>query len=753
MGDPYVLMLIALAILAILDLVVGVSNDAVNFLNSAIGSKAIPIKSIMIIASVGVFFGAISSSGMMEVARKGIFNPDMFVFQDIMIIFMAVMITDILLLDVFNSLGLPTSTTVSIVFELLGSAVVVALIKMNDKGEAFNELWNYINYSQATKIILGILLSVVVAFTIGAIVQYFSRLIYSFNFSERPSYINALFGGFALTSIIYFIIIKGLKGTPFYADIQHILEYNIFILMGANFVLWTLVSFLLISLAKVNILKLIIGVGTFSLAMAFAGNDLVNFIGVPIAALNSYEVWSASGQAASEFSMGVLATKVPSNVWLLLLAGAVMVVTLWTSKKARSVIETGINLSRQGEGHEKFKPNNVSRVVVRMAMFANAGLNFLMTEKTQNYLNSKFEKPTAPFSRDLKNQAPAFDLVRASVNLIVASILISIATSMKLPLSTTYVTFMVAMGASLADRAWGRESAVYRVAGVLNVILGWFATAIVAFIAAGIVATLINISLYFIILLLAAVAFLITRTSIQHSKKAKEEKEQQYVERAELISINGVIEESSDHISNVVLRVGKLYNNVVSDLSKHDLIKLRKTDKNVSKLNNEIDDLKDGVYYFIKSLEEDSVEASKFYILTLGHLQDVAQAIGFIARASFRHVNNNHKNLKKGQIRDLLSINNQLNEVLKSISTSFENRSFDELETILVEKKKLLNYVADSIEKQVARIRAEESSPKNTTLYFSILLETQDLISALMSLLELYQEIHLTTKDIRQELK
>jgi phosphate/sulfate permease len=752
MGDPYVFMLIALAILAILDLVVGVSNDAVNFLNSAIGSKAIPIKSIMIIASVGVFFGAISSSGMMEVARKGIFNPDMFVFQDIMIIFMAVMITDILLLDVFNSLGLPTSTTVSIVFELLGSAVVVALIKMNDKGEAFNELWNYINYSQATKIILGILLSVLVAFTVGAIVQYFSRLIYSFNFNERPMYINALFGGFALTSIIYFIIIKGLKGTPFYADIQHILEYNIFILIGINFVIWTIVSLVLIGIAKVNILKLIIGVGTFSLAMAFAGNDLVNFIGVPIAALNSYEVWSASGQAASEFSMGVLATKVPSNVWLLLLAGAVMVITLWTSKKARSVIETGINLSRQGEGHEKFKPNNVSRVVVRMAMFANAGLNFFISEKAQHYLNSKFEKPMIAIPRDKQNQAPAFDLVRASVNLIVASILISIATSMKLPLSTTYVTFMVAMGASLADRAWGRESAVYRVAGVLNVILGWFATAIVAFFAAGIVATLINVSLYFIILLLAAVAFLITRTSIQHSRKAKEEKEQQYVERAELISINGVIEESSDHISSVVLRVGKLYNSVMSDLSNQDLNKLRKNDKNVGKLNNEIDELKDGVYYFIKSLEEDSVEASKFYILTLGHLQDVAQGIGFVARASFRHVNNNHKNLKKGQLKDLLTINRQLNDVLKSVSIAFENRSFDELETILIEKKKLLNYVADSIEKQVARIRAEESSPKNTTLYFSILLETQDLISALMSLLQLYQEFHLTTKDIRKEL-
>jgi Na+/phosphate symporter len=309
---------------------------------------------------------------------------------------------------------------------------------------------------------------------------------------------------------------------------------------------------------------------------------------------------------------------------------------------------------------------------------------------------------------------------------------------------------MVAMGASLADRAWGRESAVYRVAGVLKVILGWFATAIVAFIAAGVVATLINLSLYFILLFLAAIAFLITRTSVQHSKKAKEEKQQQYVERAELISINGVIEESSGHISNVVLRVGKLFNNVVSDLSKHDLIKLRKTDKNVSKLNGEIDDLKDGVYYFIKSLEEDSVEASKFYILTLGHLQDVAQAIGFIARASFRHVNNNHKNLKKGQIKDLLSINNQLNEVLKNISTTFESRSFDDLETILIEKKKLLNYVEDSIEKQVSRIRAEESSPKNTTLYFSILLETQDLITALMSLIQRYQEIHLTTKDIKK---
>ena len=753
MGDPYIFMLVALAILAVLDLVVGVSNDAVNFLNSAIGSKAISIKKIMIIASVGVFFGAISSSGMMEVARKGIFNPDMFVFQDIMIIFMAVMITDILLLDVFNSLGLPTSTTVSIVFELLGSAVIIALIKMNEKEQAFTEIWNYINYNQATKIILGILLSVAVAFTVGAIIQYFARLIYSFNFNERPVYINALFGGFALTSIIYFIIIKGLKGTPYYGDIQHLLDFNIYLVFGVNFIFWTLISLLMILVFKVNILKLIIGVGTFSLAMAFAGNDLVNFIGVPIAALNSYEAWLVSGVAADTFGMGGLAQKVPSNTWLLLLAGAVMVITLWTSKKARSVIETGINLSRQGEGQEKFKPNNLSRVVVRMAMVANLGFNYMIPKRTLNFLNSKFAIPAVSLNNENNQQSPAFDLVRAAVSLIVASILISIATSMKLPLSTTYVTFMVAMGASLADRAWGRESAVYRVAGVFNVILGWFLTAFVAFVACAFVAAMINLSFYFIILFLAAIAVLVTRTTIAHSRKAKEEKIQQHIERAELISINGVIEKSSDHISNVAIRVGKLYNNVVSDLSKHDLNKLRKNDKSVGKLNNEIDELKDGVYYFIKSLEEDSVEASKFYILTLGHLQDIAQAIGFIARASYRHVNNNHKNLKKGQIKDLLTINNQLNDLLRNVSLVFENRAFDELEKILIEKRTLLDYVGDSIEKQVSRIRAEESSPKNTTLYFSILLETQDLLSALMSVLQLYQEFHLSTKGIQQKLR
>jgi phosphate/sulfate permease len=751
MGDPYILMLVALAILAIVDLVVGVSNDAVNFLNSAIGSKAIPVKKIMIIASLGVFFGAVTSSGMMEVARKGIFNPNMFMFQDIMIIFMAVMITDILLLDIFNSLGMPTSTTVSIVFELLGAAVCISLLKISaNDSHSISDIWSYINHEKAMEIINGILLSVVVAFSVGALVQFASRLIYTFNFEKRATYINALFGGFAITAITYFIIIKGLKGTPFYDDIKHLIEGNTLIIIAGSFVAWSAISQILIQFFKVNVLKLIIGIGTFSLAMAFSGNDLVNFVGVPIAAWNSYEAWAVSGVAADSFSMGILAEKVPSNVWLLLLAGTIMVITLWTSSKAQNVIKTGIDLSRQGDGHEKFQPNGLSRIVVRAAMTLNTGISYIVPKSTLAYIDSKFQKPVVKLPKNKKYELPAFDLIRASVNLIVAGILISIATSMKLPLSTTYVTFMVAMGTSLADRAWGRESAVYRVAGVINVIGGWFLTAIVAFFAAALVAYLISWDMVMIPILLAVVALLMGRNTLIFRKETKEVKKQQYLEREELITINGVIEESADHISEVINRVNKLYTNVVDDLSSHDLNKLRKTDKHVEKLNIEIDNLKDGVFYFIKSLDDTSVQASRFYIMVLGYLQDVAQSISYISRASFKHVNNNHKNLKKTQIKDLKEIDIELSALLTKEASIFGKRDLGNITNLLKEKNELLLSVSLSIEKQVARIRTDETSPKNTTLYFSILLETKDLITALINLLQTYEEFYLSTKQMKK---
>ena len=498
MDNIYLIMIVALAVLAIADLVVGVSNDAVNFLNSAVGSKAISFRTIMIVASIGIACGAIFSSGMMEVARKGIFVPGEFYFNEIMFIFMAVMITDILLLDFFNTLGMPTSTTVSIVFELLGAAVAMALIKIGHDGGSFAQVTEYINTSKATEIILGILGSVVIAFSIGALVQYISRLLLTFNFEKKASWVGALFGGVALTAMVYFILMKGIKGAEIAkqsfdiiggSTIKDFLENNVLAIVSVSFVIWSLLSYVFINFFKTNIYKLIILVGTFALALAFAGNDLVNFIGVPIAAWQSYQAFmdpliNVDGLAATEFTMGVLGKKVPTPTLLLFLAGMVMVITLWFSSKAKNVLKTSIDLSSQGETQERFNPNFISRSLVRTSILISKYTTSVVPNSVQNHIEKQFKKPVIKLTKGKDHELPAFDMVRAAVNLMVASVLISIATSMKLPLSTTYVTFMVAMGTSLADRAWGSESAVYRVAGVLNVIGGWFGTALIAFIAA-----------------------------------------------------------------------------------------------------------------------------------------------------------------------------------------------------------------------------------------------------------------------------
>ncbi len=748
MGDLYFLMLIALIVLAVIDLVVGVSNDAVNFLNSAIGSKAVSLRTILIVASFGIFFGAVFSSGMMEVARKGIFIPSEFYFNEIMIIFMAVMITDVLLLDLFNTLGMPTSTTVSIVFELLGAAVAMALIKIAASDtQTFADLGQYINSERALLIISGILLSIVVAFSVGAFVQYVSRLIFSFHYEKKMKYIGAIFGGIALTTITYFIFMKGLKGTPYYNDLKGFLYGNEIYIIGGSFIFWTLLSQLYMLVFKKNVLVLVVIIGTFGLALAFAGNDLVNFIGVPMAAFHSYEAWSVSGVDPTAFSMGVLAEKVPTEAGLLFIAGAIMVVTLWFSKKARTVTETEIGLARQGDGHEKFQPNFLSRSIVRGSVRISNVLQFILPQILQEKMDKQFRKPVIKLPKDKSYELPAFDLIRASVNLMVAGILISIATSLKLPLSTTYVTFMVAMGTSLADRAWDRESAVYRIAGVVNVIAGWFSTALIAFVAAGTFVYLIHLGGGVVVaLLLVLVVFLLVKSYLSHSKKTKEQKKKRYIKRAELITIAEVINESSNHISEVVKRVGKLYTNVVVDLAKHDLTKLSKTEKHVKKLNKEVNVLKEDVFYFIKSLDESSVGASRFYILVLGYLQDITQSIEYISSSSYNHVNNNHKQLKKVQIGDLKYINQKLKKLFNQIESDFTEGAFNNLSNIINAKQDLFNDVSNSIDKQISRIRTDEASPKNTTLYFGILLETKDLISALMSLLQLYQEFYVLEK-------
>ncbi|WP_242202984.1 inorganic phosphate transporter [Aestuariivivens insulae] len=752
MDNIYLYMIIALAILAIADLVVGVSNDAVNFLNSAIGSKAISFKTIMIVASLGVAVGAVFSSGMMEVARKGIFNPGEFMFDEIMIIFMAVMITDILLLDFFNSVGMPTSTTVSIVFELLGAAVAIALIKIGHDGGNFSDVINYINTSKASQIIFGILLSVIVAFTIGAIIQWFSRLLLSYNFEKKAAWVGALFGGVALTAITYFIFMKGLKGTSYASQnfdllggntMKDFLEAQVLPIVLVSSVFWSLLSYALISFLKTNIYKLIIIVGTFALALAFAGNDLVNFIGVPVAAYNSFLEWTASGLPASDFSMGVLAKKVPTNNWLLFGAGMIMVLTLWFSTKAKNVVKTSLDLSSQGETKERFQPNFLSRGFVRSAMLMSQMSSYILPESWQAKIDKQFEAPVIKLAKDKKYELPAFDLVRAAVNLMVAAVLISIATSYKLPLSTTYVTFMVAMGTSLADRAWGAESAVYRVAGVINVIGGWFFTAISAFTAAALVAYLLNlnVSIMFPILLVVAFALLI-RSTIVHNKKSKEIKAEDSLIKAESSSIQGVIHESANNIANVVKRGNKIYTTAINGLAKQDLALLKKNKKQILKLSDEVDGLRDNIFYFIKNLDESSVGASNFYINILGYLQDMTQSLEYISKVSHKHVNNNHKKLKFNQIKELKEVDGDLEKLLNEIKEAFDTRSFEQIGYILNNEKAIFSVVSEKIQKQVERTRTEESSPKNTTLYFGLLLETKDLLTATMNLLEEYHNAH-----------
>jgi len=740
MDNIFFLMIIALAVLAVADLIVGVSNDAVNFLNSAIGSKVISFQKIMIIASLGVFVGAVFSSGMMEVARKGIFMPSEFYFDEIMFIFMAVMIGDILLLDFFNTLGMPTSTTVSIVFNLLGAAVVMALIKIGvSDTETYADLTRYINTEKAKQIVSGILLSVVISFTVGMAVQWISRLVFTFQYEKKVKNFGFVFAGICLTAIGYFIFFKGLKGTPFYGDIKQFLADYSILLIGLMLAFWTTLMFLIDKIFKINVLIIVIGVGTFGLALAFAGNDLVNFIGVPMAAYHSYEAWSASGLPASEFSMGILSKKVPTESGLLILAGAIMVVTLAFSKKARTVADTSIDLSRQRDGLERFQPNILSKMIVRGSTKLVNAFSAILPSAFQAKISNSFQTPAIEISEAKAKELPAFDMIRASINLAVAGILISIATSMKLPLSTTYVTFMVAMGTSLADRAWGRESAVYRVAGVVNVIGGWFFTAFSAFTFAGVLTYIIYMgrgSAIAVLLLLAAI--LVVRNYLSHLKKSNAQSDHNSLKKSASQTVQGIIVESADNVAKSMYRSSKIFNGVVEGLANQDSNALKKMRKSVSKFEDEVETLRNHLFYFIKNLDDTSVRGSNFYIMVLANLTDVVQSLEFLAKKSYKHIDNNHSSLSKGQIKDLKEIQTELSSIVLGIEQAFVNKEFGDLGKYLEQETGILNIISEKIDIQIVRTRKDEVSPKNTTLYFNLLLETKDLVKSIMKLVDEY---------------
>lgn len=748
----YLFFVLALGFLAIADLIVGVSNDAVNFLSSAIGSKAVSFKKIMIIASFGIALGAIFSSGMMEVARKGIFNPELYYFDEIMIIFLAVMITDILLLDFFNTLGLPTSTTVSIVFELLGAAVSIAAYKIWENSQSINELITYINYSKATQIILGIILSVFIAFTIGAIVQWVSRLILSFDFKRNSNIVSSIFGGIAITSITYFILIKGIKGTSYSEitfdyfqgeTINNLIESNASQIIIYLTLIWSLISFFLIEVYKTNIYKIIILVGTFALALAFAGNDLVNFIGVPIAAWQSYEAWTISGIPADQLSMGILSSKVETPNLILFFAGAIMVITLWFSSRAKNVLKTSIDLSDQSEIKEKFKANILAKYLVTFFVELNNGIQKIVPAKIKEIIENRFAPSNQLLLSNTIIEKPAFDMVRASVNLIVASILISIATSYKLPLSTTYVTFMVAMGTSLSDRAWGSESAIFRVSGVLNVIGGWFITAIVAFSAAALVALLMETSLFFMPILFLFTCFLLYRNYLRYNKEAKKVKLENEILEIEKNTLEGVINESSKNIENVLNRSIKIFTLTTEGISKSDIKLLKKNSRQVTKLSDEVDELQENIFNYLKSNKKANKKATEFYLIILEKLTQITKRLSKISKITLKHVDEDRRKLPLSNIKVLLGLDLNFKRLFESVINIFINKDFKKIEDVLLD----IIQARDKIENQIKRYKEENQDNKRyDKLHLEILSLCSEILNALKQLLENYYSIKSETE-------
>ncbi|MFD2554437.1 inorganic phosphate transporter [Sphingobacterium tabacisoli] len=752
--DNYLyLVIVTLITLGVIDLMVGVSNDAVNFLNSAIGSKAIPFRLIMILASAGILCGAVFSSGMMEIARSGIYIPSMFSFNDVLIIFLAVMITDIILLDIFNYFGLPTSTTVSIVFELLGGAVCLGLYKIATTTGDWSTLSQYINTEKASEIVVSILLSVILSFTVGMAVQYVSRLIFTFQFEKKMKSFGVFFGGIALAAISYFIIIKGLKTVTFIdKSVKDWINTHELLLIAGSFVLFTVFSFILTRL-KINILKVIIGIGTFALALSFAGNDLVNFIGVPVAAIQAIGFFQASGGNPDTYMMGELGSAdIVAPVWILFISGAIMILTLWTSKKAKTVIETEMSLTSQDASTEKFQPNTLSRWIVRSFMNIGNAIGYLMPRALQARLDRSFENERS--TKKKSQDEPMFDMVRASVNLMVASSLIALGTSMKLPLSTTYVTFMVAMGTAFADRAWDRESAVYRVSGVFHVIGGWFFTAACAFTGAFIIAYLLKIGgIMTFVGALVLLAILLVFNAKSHKKKVAEQaKRKLKLGKEDIHTLQQVTEASSNQISEVFAKSNIFYKEIVDGLIKNDLTSLSMNKKLIKKFLRDLDSTNENLYSFIRNLDDSSAKGSRFYIMSLGYLQDIVENLYVIATNAHNHVDNNHKSLKDYQGNDLRLVGDELGNWYAEVYNMYKRREFLKIDNTMKQRDQLQKVINNLVDKQIDHIRTTENSPKNTKLYFSILLETNELISSTFKLLRLnkeFEEFKIDNKKIK----
>ena len=728
-----------LVIIAAFDIIVGVSNDAVNFLNSSIGSRVAPRATIMVIASLGILVGVTFSGGMMEVARKGIFHPQFFTMPELLTIFLAVMIVDIILLDLFNTYGLPTSTTVSIVFELLGAAVAVSICKIMQAGDGLATIVTYINTAKAITIILGILLSVAVSFVCGAVAQFLTRLLFTFDYQQRVKRYGALWGGLAMSSITYFILVKGAKGASFMTK-QNVawISENKLLLLVMIFVISAIVLQVM-QVMKMNIFKPIVLVGTFALAMAFAANDLVNFIGVPLAGFHAYKAAMASADPFG-ITMGVLSQKVQSETLILFGAGVLMVLTLWLSKKSRTVTETEINLSQQEEGHERFESIFVSRAIVRLALSVFDTLRLVFPRGVRRWVSRRLNPAAAP-PIVMVGGRPSFDLLRASVNLMVASAVVSYATSNKLPLSTTYVTFMVAMGSSFADQAWGRESAVYRITGVLTVIGGWFMTAVIASTSAALFATVIFYGKGFGVLLLLVIAgLMIWNGHRTHRAMEAEAKIEKVFNLKTVDDARAAIETTFEHVGLLLKEIRESLDTTLDALFKQDFDRLGVERKKLKKTQQWSNVISANVFKVMRLLAQQGLATTHRYPQTIRRLQKLADGHRDIVLRAYNHVGNHHKGLLSVQIVELEQVRQRLHAILLEVEETISRRQIADLARLEEKDTELRAFATELNEKQSLRIQNNSSKTRLSILYYGIVGNAMMLSKQNLELLEIFDD-------------
>lgn len=734
METLYLGIVIFLFMLAIFDLLVGVSNDAVNFMNSAVGAKVARYKTIVIVAAVGVFVGAIMSNGMMDIARHGIFQPANFSFYEIMCILLAVMVTDVVLLDVFNTLGLPTSTTVSMVFELLGGTFILAILKIIGDETGLLSLGDMMNTEKALSVIMGIFLSVAIAFIAGTIVQYISRLIFSFNYKKHLSWTIGVFGGISVTALAYFVLIKGLKSAPFMsAESLAWIDENTTMLVVACFVFFTVLMQIL-HWCKVNVFRIIVLLGTFSLALAFAGNDLVNFIGVPLAGFSAYTDYAANsnGVGIHDFMMNSLMSSAKTPAIFLLASGIIMVYALATSKKAKNVIKTSVDLARQEEGDEMFGSSALARTIVRRATAINEFLVKVIPAGMRRWIDSRFNKDEVI----LANGA-AFDMVRASVNLVLSGLLIIIGTTMKLSLSTTYVTFIVAMGSSLADRAWGRESAVYRITGMLSVIGGWFITAFVAFtICALVTAIMFYTSFVGMFIFICVAVFLLIRSNIKYSKKEKAEQQDDIFKRmmaskdkSEVLSL--LRQHVKGTLTDYIAYTEQAYMQVTDGFINEDLKQLKKVMNSTDEQKKMLKKRRRKEILGLRRIPIPiAIEKNTWFHLGSNSCEQMLYCLKRICEPCKEHVDNNFNPISKDCIAEFLPIREELCQLMERTRTAIENNDYREADDILVKGDALKNKISALRKQQMNRMQeTDNASLKASMVYLNILQETQELVS------------------------